>query len=385
MIDSIGVALSELSEDRLKTTFWFVLSALLAASLASGQTQQQRSEPYAFSLETLARYEWNENRPDERVEARRWLIRLRPKLELGGPSLSLGIGGEFNHGSDKNTELPEDAPELLRDNYDSRSGRLDLAFLRIRPVSCLEIQGGRFLMPDDLTEMLWDRDLRPQGAALSVSQSNGSGAWSQTGLTLLWARGSHALDYKHGDLMLASARLGMHPGPYAIQPRTEFSLAGTFLQFSRLDDIDRRLYRQNSLQDGRLPPRFRIIDVSGRIQSTADVPLRFSLDYCWNIEADEKNRGLWLSFTLGELDLSRARLDYTYARVDQDAALAAYATDDFLWGTGWTGHRGELATRIGPRSSLHLIGQLQKFKDSPVPEERERWSKRIRLEMRAWY
>ncbi|MBN2371332.1 MAG: putative porin [Vicinamibacteria bacterium] len=369
----------------MKTTYCLVLSALLVTSSASGQTYQRQSEPYAFTVDTLARYEWNEEAPDEYVEARRWLLRLRPKIELGGPSLALGIGAEFNHGSDKNTELPDDAPRLLRDNYDSRAGRLDLAYIRIRPMTWIEIQGGRFPMPGELTEMVWDPDLRPQGAAISVSQSDGSGTWSRTGLTLLWARGSHALDHKHGDLLLASARLGMHPGPYTQRQRTELGLAGTFLQFSRLEDLDQRLYRQNSLQNGKLESRYRVIDVSGALKSSADVPLSLSVDYCWNIEAEEKNRGLWLSFTLGDLGLSLARFNYAYARVDRDAVLAAYATDDFLWGTGWDGHRGEVAARIGPRTSLHLIGQLQRFKDAPDLEERDRWSKRVRLEMRAWY
>ena len=32
--------------------------------------------------------------------------------------------------------------------------------------------------------------------------------------------------------------------------------------------------------------------------------------------------------------------------------------------------------------AIHGIGQLQRFKDSPRPEEREDWVKRFRIELR---
>ena len=84
----------------------------------------------------------------------------------------LGVGGDFNYSSDENTEPP---PLLLRDNYDSRSARVDLAFARVEPVRWLRIEGGRFEMPVRLTEMIWDRDLRPQGAALTLAHRDAAG------------------------------------------------------------------------------------------------------------------------------------------------------------------------------------------------------------------
>ena len=77
-----------------------------------------------------------------------------------------------------------------------------------------------------------------------------------------------------------------------------------------------------------------------------------------------------------------ARLEYTYAKVDRDAGLGAFTTDDFFWATGWEGHRVDIGVRSGGHTSLHAIGQLQRFKDSPRPEEREDWIKRYRLEWR---
>jgi hypothetical protein len=101
------------------------------------------------------------------------------------------------------------------------------------------------------------------------------------------------------------------------------------------------------------------------------------------VETD--NRGLWLAMILGSTQTARGSLEYTYATVDKDATLAAYSTDDFIWGTGWSGHRLDLAFRMSDRASSHLIGQLQKFKDSPLEVDRDNYLKRARIEIRFAY
>jgi hypothetical protein len=106
-------------------------------------------------------------------------------------------------------------------------------------------------------------------------------------------------------------------------------------------------------------------------------------DYCWNTAVDQDNKGLWLAVVLGTLPTSRTRLEYTYAKIDKDATVAAFNTDDFFWGTGWEGHRADLATGGARKSSFHAIAQWQRFKDSPNPDQRELWVKRFRLEWRT--
>ena len=86
---------------------------------------------------------------------------------------------------------------------------------------------------------------------------------------------------------------------------------------------------------------------------------------------------------MGSTETSRTRLEYTYAKVDRDATLAAYGADDFLWVTGWDGHRLDLGFRAGPHSALHAVGQLQRFKDSPRNFDYDVWVKRFRLELRV--
>jgi len=68
--------------------------------------------------------------------------------------------------------------------------------------------------------------------------------------------------------------------------------------------------------------------------------------------------------------------------VENDATLGAYGADDFLWTTGWKGHRLDLGGRLTDNASLHLVGQLQQFYGSPRPAERDLWVKRVRAELR---
>jgi len=119
-------------------------------------------------------------------------------------------------------------------------------------------------------------------------------------------------------------------------------------------------------------------------------------DVCWNLGADptarapgeaprKNNQGLWLAAVVGSTRSRRLRLEYTFARVDKDATVAAYATDDFFWATGWLGHRGDLGVKATDHIAFHVVGQLQRFKDSARIEERDHWVKRYRSEIRVSY
>ncbi len=109
------------------------------------------------------------------------------------------------------------------------------------------------------------------------------------------------------------------------------------------------------------------------------------VDYCWNRAVSAANRGIWVALVLGSTATARGSLEYVYAQVDKDATLAAYAADDFLWETGWAGHRGDLGLRMSDKSSLHFVGQYQRFKDAPNEADRGAWKYRLRAEIRVSY
>jgi putative porin len=357
-----------------------VLAALPAGAQdvgvgASGQADHQYS--VALKGDALLRGETTRdlfNTPDKD----RGRAELRPRLELGIGRVLLGVGGDFNLSTDHNTELPAGAALLIRDNYKSRGARLDLAFASVKAGSWLRLQGGRFEMPVALTEMIWDRDLRPQGAALRLERPAGQ-RLERLALTVLGARGSHPFKDGRVEMLQLSGE-----AVWAATSFTHAELVASFLAFDKLEDLEPVIRRQNtrSVANGPLALDYRVVDLVGRLRHEGSLPAQLVAEVGWNASADTFNRGLWLAAVLGSTRSGRLRGEYTFARVDKDATVAAYTSDDFLWGTGWTGHRGDLGVRLPEGAALHAVGQIQRFKDSPRVAERDIWVKRFRVELR---
>src|SRR5262245_49105640 len=181
--------------------------ALTAPSLQA-QSFQQESR-FKFRIDGLLRQEWTEDIPRAEDISRRRL-QLVPRLDLNLKWLTLGAAGEFNYSSDENTEGTP-PPAIVRDNYKSRDARVDMAFARLEPASWLRLEGGRFEMPVRFTEMIWDRDIRPQGGAVTFAVRDGEGleAFSLTGL---YAKGSHVFDDQDTEMFAGSARLSVGAG-----------------------------------------------------------------------------------------------------------------------------------------------------------------------------
>ena len=361
---------------------------LLLLSAASAAAQQEPAPVYQTSKRTvrltgdaLLRGEWTRHlavAADTFVDDDRWRGQLRPRLEVDLDKVVLGLGGDFNYSSDENTE---GAPPLIRDNYKSRDARVDLAFARLQPAGWLRLEGGRFVMPVPLTEMIWDRDLRPQGAALTLDFRN-HGRFDSVAFTVLGAKGSHVFDDSETSMLIAAVDANLRAGGSA-----KLELLGSYVAFFGVDELEPIIRRQNLRVAGVPPPPplaldYRVVDLVTRLRTSGRVPLQLVAEYCWNTAADTLNDGIWAALVLGSTESGRARLEYTYANVDRDATLGAYGTDDFLWVTGWDGHRVDLGIRTGGHAALHAVGHLQRFKDSPRGFDNDVWVKRYRLELR---
>ncbi len=367
------------------TTMAFVLACAAAAAQAAAQDTApvyQQQQAFRFTGDSLARYEWTRNEPDGyggSLDQSRWRIQVRPRVEATFGPVDLGVGGDLNYSQDINYQNPDGtAPAIIRDNYRSRDVRLDLAWARVK-LGPVVAQGGRFFMPLPLTEMIWDRDLRPQGGTAGLQFGGKGASSSRFALTGIYAKGSHV--FQDESVMYGGgAELKLAMGPTG-----SFQLVGSYLQFDKLDQLGPPIRRQNSRLGGLLVDNYHVVDVVGRLTSTGQFPMSLVGDYCWNTALDSGNHGLWLAVVLGSTEVSRAQAEYTYAKIDRDATLGAFNSDDFYWGTGWEGHRVDLATGLGKGNSLHGIAQWQRFKDSPDPVVAQQWVTRYRIEWRTRY
>jgi hypothetical protein len=361
---------------------------LMAPALAAAQDPAPVYQPgkqysVEVKLDGVVRQEWTDSITF--IENDRFHVRMRPRVEIGVNRFLIGLGGDFIHGSPPSVEL--DQVPLLRDNFDPRDARLDLAYVRAQ-AGAARIFAGRFPMPVRLTEMTWDRELRPQGGALTLEAAD-RGPFKRLSLTGLGARGSHvfpaegAFDFSGREtLWLASGSAVLGLGEHST-----FEAVGSYLTWSDLDAIDPRLRRQNTRERAGGPLRngYDVVDLIGRFNREGRVELQLVGDYCWNTAVDSANKGLWLAAVVGSTRNAPAALEYVYSKVDPDATLAAFATDDFLWETGWEGYRGDLGIRLRDHYALHLVGQRQRFKDAPAVADRDRWLERYRIEVRVRY
>ena len=366
---------------RHRTRFPFLLalavtwpSLALAQTAGSGSPRQTRRGQ--LTGDALARYEWTKDIPADdggTTDESRWRVQWRPRVEMSVGPLDLGVGGELNYSQDRNDRPPAGLAELaiIRDNYRSRDVRLDLAYGRVR-LGALEVEAGRFAMPVALTEMIWDRDLRLQGGAAALDLGGADSA-SRLVLRGFYAVGSHVYE-DESSVFGGAAELTL-----GARTTSRLQLVGSYLEFRDLERLDPVLRRQNTVVDERLVRDYRVADAVLRL--TTDGPLTLVADYCWNTALSSANRGLWLSATLGALDTTRGTIEYTYARVDEDATVAALNTDDFYWNTAWEGHRIDAATGNAKGGGLHAITQWQRPKGAGAAAGE--WVKRWRLEWRG--
>ena len=373
------------------------LMALAAAAPAQDPAavyQQQPKKAYRFTGDTLARYEWTRGIPVSGdpllfLDQSRYRVQLRPRLELRFGPFELGAGGEFNYSDDENDVPPEGLPlTIIRDNYRSRDTRVDLAYMKVT-LGPVAFQGGRFFMPIPLTEMIWDRDLRPQGGAATLTLGEAQSP-ARFALHGIYSLGSHVFD-DEGEFAATEERRNDATQMYGGAAELSLGRAGesalhvmaAYLRFDELGKLEPAIRRQNTRVEGLIVGQYHVMDIAGRLSRGGQVPAQLVFDYCWNTEIDQSNKGLWLVASMGATDVSRAQLDYTYAKVDKNATLAAYNSDDFFWGTGWEGHRADLGVSTRKNTSIHGVAQWQRFKDSPDPLVREQWVTRYRLEWRT--
>src|SRR5687767_5441103 len=299
-----------------------VLAALTVATplLAAAQDPDvvyQQGERYSVEVKVdgLLRQEWTD--PITLIDNDRALGRLRPRVEIGVNRFLLGLGGDFVYGSEKNTEFATPMP-LLRDNYDSRDARLDLAFLRA-DLSALRLEAGRFPMPIRFTEMIWDRELRPQGASATLSARD-RGPFKRLALTAVGARGSHvfppegAFDFEGRETIWAGSASALA----GLGERATLELMAAYVTFDDIDAVYPPLRRQNTRASagGPLAAEYDVVDLVARLNREGRVEVQLAADYCWNTAVDANNKGLWLAAVLGSTRNSRAALEYTFARVD---------------------------------------------------------------------
>jgi hypothetical protein len=196
---------------------------------------------------------------------------------------------------------------------------------------------GKAPFPLQLSQMLWDPDLRPVGASANVAF--GFNEFDRFELMAGYFAG--ALPY--GD----NSRIGAMQAAYHWHEGAPVngSIALSYLDFSDLEQLVLQgLSRTNQRVAGttNLVSDFHLLDLQfvGRTH-VADMPLEVRLDVVRNLGADDQRDGARGSIMLGDSRQRRGwELGLADQRIQRDAVMAAFNSDDW-WFHSWA--RGMMA------------------------------------------
>lgn len=248
-----------------------------------------------------------------------------PNLEFGA-AIKLAVSSSSNS-EDRVRNVNERSNDAALDQFHVRWSVADGASLLL----------GKASFPLQLSQMLWDPDLRPIGASANVAFAVDE--FDRFDVTA----GYFAGDLPYGD----DSRIGAFQAAYHWREGAQVSgsVALSYLDFSDLQQLVLQgLSRTNQRVAGtsNLVSDYHLLDLQfvGRMQ-VADMPLELRLDLVRNLGAEDQRDGARGSIVLGE---SRQRQGWEFGLADQriqrDAVMAAFNSDDW-WFHSWA--RGMMA------------------------------------------
>jgi len=273
------------------------------------------------------------------------------------PTLSLGVRGSFNYGTE-----PSEYNEFYEDNWISRGAYVDRYFLKWTP-GPWEFQAGAFALPVVASPMLWDKyNIQTPGAALSYAKS-----LSATESLTFSAAGIYSAQHGPDESILGVGQVVWRSGD-ANRFAVEASAA-----FWNMDmrNIDSQYFRQNAtkIENGKRTylSKFQLLDTLVRLEfPVGPLPVTVTLDFVHNFGIigrgpNAYEAGLMVG-GVGTPKTWRGFLIYQY--IGQEALVGAYNTDEWWWHTWAEGYRFGFSYTVLPMVYVEPAMVVQRRLDS---------------------
>lgn len=279
------------------------------------------------------RYEENFSDSDARNRGRGVVrARLRASYALND---WLTVGGQVATGD---PDDPNSADVSISNFDDDLAISLDQAYARAT-FGDLQLWGGKFANPFIRTDLVWDGDVNPQGAAAIYTLSGGSGLEAR--LAGLYFLVDESVAGPNSDMVGAQVALA---GQFGADWKAE--LAASYYDYSlrSVAGADAGDFRSNLIgPDGRYLSDFDLVDgLAALTYSGLDTrwPVRISGNYVHNLgAATSADSGYGLDFLVGRASkLGDIRFGYGYSVAETDAVLAAFSHDNTNIATNYRQH-----------------------------------------------
>jgi hypothetical protein len=338
-----------------------VAVALLLAGLAPASAQdpeQPERQVWTWFGDVNLRGELTQDLPGGRDDLERARLRARAggRASFGRWLFTASARGSL--GTDDN-----DDNRMNFDNEKSDDLRADRLSARWWAGRGGELMLGKSELVPVLGPMVWDTDLRPVGVAWSGSWP--TGAWDTIATSASWVHPDHPLEYG------SSSRLATLQADWRIRPGAPTNGAATlsYLRYHDIEDlVESGLARTNRVEDGRYASDFELLDLQlvARWRTQSRWPLRLTVDSVLNLGADrdDEDWGGQLIFAAG----SRTRrggweLALAVQRIQRDAVLAAFNSDDWWFHSATRATRGWLAYALRDDLWLRLSTSFERRDD----------------------
>ena len=276
----------------------------------------------------------------------------------------LGVEGQVNDkvkvgaGIASGGDDPRSTNETLDDQFETKDARLDYAFAEYKPFDWLSVVGGKFKRKAYLwntTDLLWDGDIRPEGASANFKFKNSLGtSYANAGYWVLDEFGDDEED----------------PNMYYGQVGHKFgsgdffgNAAVTIYQFSNLEDepiLGKHSSGGNTADaNGGYMFDYDSYGLSGEFGMKnvflGDKMVAIFGDYIHNSDSDE-DTGYAIGFKFGDKKVKMLhdwQFKYVYADLEEDAWLDFLPDSDRFGGaTGISAH--EFAFKYGLGKHVYL-------------------------------
>ncbi len=256
-------------------------------------------------------------------DARDDVERLRGRLRIGwrgvGEGWEYAVAAKLGAGTDRNADNRRNL-----DNERSNAAGLDEAYVRWSPDEDTALTLGKTRLPLALTPLTWDDDLRPAG--LGFSRRWAVGDFDALRLSGGWFLGQH--------LYHDRSRLGAAQLAWLYREGAPFSadVQLGWLHFSRLERAAiEGLTRTNRRVGSDLLSDYRLVDLQlGLRWQLGDKPLQARLDLLRNLGADDQRDGARGSLVYGDAErIPGWEIGFSWQRIQRDAAMAAFNSDDW--------------------------------------------------------
>jgi hypothetical protein len=263
----------------------------------------------------------------------------------------------------------------------------DRFFLTARPFEQLSLVGGKFANPFVSTEMIWDEDVQPEGAAQTLALAN---VWplkelrATAGQFVLEEVAADTDSYMFG---------GQLAGTFEPLAGLSVTMAGSYYGFQKPNRIAAALATGNLTSGNtnrtsgtgaqtQFLSDFELVDLYSRLTFTRwPIPLTAVMDYVHNAGAPDRDDGIWTEFYVGQLkQRGDWRVGYGYALVETDAVLSAFNSDDWL-DTNIRTHMVDVAYQLFDNTTLKAEGFFIREHDTADPGIGDGTRSRIRLNM----